>query len=60
MVDYPYDEDKSTDYNYESGYLAGLRAILRLVAMGRGIDSISACIQEQVQLMKSFDQEGIQ
>jgi len=52
MVDYPYDENKSPDYNYEAGYLAGLRAILRLAGQGQAtLDVIIACVKEQKELM---------
>ena len=52
MVDYPYDENKSLDYNYEAGYLAGLRAILRLAGQGKAtLDVIIACVKEQKELM---------
>ncbi len=52
MVDYPYDEHKSPDYNYEAGYLAGLRAILRLAGVGQAtLDTIIACVKEQKELM---------
>jgi len=52
MVDYPYDENKSQDYNYEAGYLAGLRAILRLAGQGQAtLDVIIACVKEQKELM---------
>lgn len=52
MVDHPYDENKSPDYNYEAGYLAGLRAILRLAGQGQAtLDVIIACVKEQKELM---------
>jgi hypothetical protein len=52
MVDYPYDENKSADYNYEAGYLAGLRAILRLAGVGQAtLTTIIACVKEQKELM---------
>jgi len=60
MVDFPYDEMKSPDYNYEAGYLAGLRAILRLMLHGQGIENVSACIKEQVQLMESYREDDSQ
>ena len=53
MVDFPYDENKSADYNYEAGYLAGLRAILLLAGQGKAtLDGIIACVKEQKALME--------
>ena len=52
MVDYPYEETFDADYNYEAGYLAGLRAALRLLLGGGHLQELSACIQEQVPICK--------
>jgi hypothetical protein len=59
MVDFPYEEHFNADYNYEAGYLAGLRAALRLLLGGGHLKELSACINEQVPICESAlnDQE---
>ena len=60
MVDFPYEEHFNADYNYEVGYLAGLRAALMLLMNGGHLKELSACIKEQVPICGSSlnDQEG--
>ena len=61
MVDFPYNEHANADYNYEAGYLAGLRAALTVLLNGGHLKELSACIKTQVPACRSAmeDDENI-
>ena len=59
-----FDEDKSVDYNYEVGFLEGMRMALSLMMTDvRGVPSLEASvavltqeIREQVETVKEMDE----
>ena len=57
MVDFPYNEGANADYNYEAGYLAGLRAALTVLLSGGHLKEISACINTQIPSCRSAKED---
>ena len=53
MPDFVFDDERGLDYNYEVGFLEGLRAALRVTFDSK----ISPLIDEQVEVLRELDGE---
>tara|TARA_R110002020_G_scaffold125070_1_gene282192 strand:- start:2857 stop:3030 length:174 start_codon:yes stop_codon:yes gene_type:complete len=55
-----FDEDKSVDYNYEVGFLEGIRTALQLMigspSLAVSIQAVSTYVNEQVETVKEMDE----